>query len=807
MIVTGGKIKHRRGMARALWMLAATPLALAANPARAQGAAPQQRSFSIPAQSLTEALMLFGRQSGLQVTADAALVQGRGSAAISGTLPPAQALSRLLTGTGLTFRFTGAATVTLEPAPQTADNAVHLGPVQVEGQTQMADQRATTDTPRTDRAASDRTGSYAARAVTVAGKTAQDLREIPQSVSVVTRQRMDDQNMITLEQALRQTTGVTAIPYGDGSAYYQVRGYAAEVQYDGIPANSAVQYQTQFDLAMYDRIEVLRGPSGLLQGSGEPAGTINLVRKRPHDSFGWSGDLMGGSWANFHGDLDVTGPLNKAKTIRARFVASAQTRGYFTDREHEKHVMLYGIVEADLTPATTLTVSGSWENARQAPLDYGQSTYSDGSLLNAPRSAFFGTTWSRSIVHSRDAYASLDQDLGGGWSAKASLDYRQQQLTGPYGYIDGPVNLDNSATYALQNQYVLEKWFGSDASITGPVELLGRTHKLLFGVNYAWQDDISLSGFQDVDVANVYSITIPETVVPLTSGSDTRAEQLGAYAQGRFSLADPLTLVAGVRVTDYRAKERDGVGSFGDFYETTRSTGHVTPTVGLVYDATRQISLYGSYASIFVPQSNLVYGGGTLKPRTGEQFELGAKGKFLDGALTASAALFNIIDRNRAYTDPAHPDYYIAAGKVRSRGAEAEVSGEPLPGWSLFAGYTYLDTKFLDDSTQQGLIYDGEEPRHTFKLWSTYRFGPIDRKGFQIGGGLRAMSSTTRGGPVQPAYAVVDAQIGYRLNRQWSMTVSVNNLLDKTYYARVPNSYFGIYGEPRSVMVALRKGF
>ncbi len=796
----------QRRMAAWLWTAMLTPSVLA-QPALAQaGVQPQAAGFAIPPQPLADAITLFGQQSGMQVSVHGDLVRGRASPGVSGRLAPADALSRLLAGTGLTFRLLPDRTVTLEPAPQTSGQAVQLGPVQVQGSEQNGS-LAITDTPRTDRAATDRSHSYAARAATVAGKEAQDLREIPQSVSIVTRQRMDDQNMITLEQALRQTTGVTAIPYGDGWAYYQVRGYAAEVQYDGIPANSAVQYQTQFDLGMYDRIELLRGPSGLLQGSGQPSGTINLVRKRPHDTFGWSGDLMAGSWANFHGDLDVTGPLDKNGAVRARFVASGETRGYFTDQEHQKHAMLYGIVEADLTPSTTLTVSGSWQNSRQAPLDYGQSTYINGQVLNAPRSAFFGTSWSRSITHTRDAYASVDQDLGNGWKARASLDYRQQRLTGPYGYIDGPVNPDNSAAYALQNQYVLNTWFGSDASVSGPVELLGRTHKLLFGVNYAWQGALSYSGFQDVAVANVYNITLPEVDVPLTSGSDTHTEQFGAYAQGRFSLLDPLTLVAGVRVTDYRAKERDGVGRFGDFYATSRSTGHVTPTAGLIYDATRQISLYGSYASIFVPQANLVFGGGTLKPRTGEQFEIGAKGSFLGGALTASAALFNIIDRNRAYADAAHPTYYIAAGKARSRGAEAEINGEPLPGWSLFAGYTYLDTKFLDDSTYQGLLYDAEEPKHTFKLWSTYRFGPLEKRGFQIGGGVRAMSSTTRGGPVQGAYAVVDAQVGYRLNRQWSLTVSVNNLLDKTYYARVPNSYFGIYGEPRSVMVALRKGF
>jgi outer-membrane receptor for ferric coprogen and ferric-rhodotorulic acid len=784
----------------------------------AQAAAPDATRFDIEAQPLGTALAAFTARTGITLSYGSTLPNVN-SEAVKGEMAPAEALSRLLVGSGLTYRFTGPRAVVLEPAPTVSDGAMQLGPVRVAGDDGSQD-AGDIPTPRTDRAATDRSHSYAARKATVAGKTAQDLREIPQSVSVVTRQRLDDQNIVTLEQALRQTTGVTSIPYGDGAAYYQVRGYPAEIQYDGIPANSAVQYQSQFDIGMYDRVELLRGPSGLLQGAGNPAGTINLVRKRPHDSFGWAASLMGGSWNNFHGDLDVTGPLNAAKTLRGRFVAAGDDRDFFYDKGHEKHGLIYGILEFDIAPDTTLTFSGSWQDQKQGPLDYGQSLVAvppGGQFLDAPRSAFFGTDWSRSITHTRDAYASLDHDFGNGWAAKASLDYRQQRLTGPYGYIAGLTLPNLSTTYALQNQYVLNKWLGTDVNVSGPVQLFGRTHHLLFGANYAWQGNVSYWGSTTVPVADVFHIDIPETVVPFTGGSDIRTEQFGAYAQGRFSLADPLTLVAAVRVTDYRAKERDAVadadggltiGRYGSFYKTARVSGHVTPTVGLIYDVTHQISLYGSYATIFVPQSgDQVFGGGALKPRTGEQFEVGAKGSFLNGALTASAALFSLSDRNRAFGDPEHAGFYLAVGKARSRGAEAEISGEPLPGWNLYAGYTYLVTKYLDDESSAGLIFDTEEPRHNLKLWSSYRFGAIERPGFQIGGGVRVMSKTSRGGPYQPTYAVADAQVGFRLNGQWSATLSVNNLFDKSYYARVPSRLFGIYGEPRSFTVALRKSF
>lgn len=762
------------------------------------------RSFNIPAQSLAPALTMFGDQADMQVTADTALLEGLQGQPVVGDFGTLEALSRLLSGTGLSWRSIGPRSVALVRAPHAADGAIQLGPVKVQGDNGAQGYAP----PRTDLAATDGLRGYAASAATVAGKGAQSLRDIPQSVSVITRQLMNDHNMVSLEDALRQTTGVTSVPYGDGSAYFQTRGYGSEVQFDGIPANNGLQYLSQFDLGMYDRVEVLRGPAGLLQGSGSPAGTVNLVRKRPHDSFGWAGSLMGGSWNNLHADLDVTGPLNASGTIRARGVISGQDRDFFFDKAHEKHVLVYGIVEADLDPDTTLTLSGAFEDQTVGPFDYGQSTYSNGKILGASRSAFFGVPWAKGPTHSREAYASLDHRFGGDWAAKVSVDYRRQRLTGKYGYIDGFVDpADNTADYALQSQYVLNEWLGVDANVSGSVTLFGRAHSLLFGANYAWRNNADHSGYTGLSGVDVFNINIPEQDIPFDSGGNTRTEQFGLYGQGRFSLADPLTLVLGGRITDYRSKSRSGYPVLGDFTKDPNVTGKFTPYAGLVYDVTSSFTLYGSYVDIFIPQTNRTFTETSLKPRTGRQVELGAKAALLDGRLNATLAAFDIRDRNRAYEDPEHPTYYIAVGKVRSRGVEAEVSGEPLPGWNLLAGYTYLRTKFLKDTNNEGALFDSEEPRHTFKLWNTYRFQPLDMPGFQIGGGIRVMSKTTRGGPYQPAYAVVDGQIGYRIDRDWSVTATVNNLFDKRYFARVPFYYFGIYGEPRSVTVALRKNF
>jgi len=770
------------------------------------GAASASHSFAIPAHPLEAALRKYMQQSGVQVGYESADVAGRNSAAVNGAFSAGEALSRLLSGTGLTYRFTAPTAVRLEPAPTADAGTLQLGPVRVAADDQAA---SAIPTPKTDRAATDRSHSYAARAATVGGKTPQDLREIPQSLTVLTRQRMDDQNIVSLEDALRQTTGVTAVTYNAVTSYFQVRGYPAEVQFDGIPSESTnLQYAPQFDMAMYDRIEVLRGPSGLLQGQGSPAGTINLVRKRPHDTLlGWAASLMGGSWNNFHGDLDVTGPIDKAGALRGRFVAAGEDRDYFTDKEHEKHALFYGILEYDLTPSTTFAVSGAYENQRAGPFSFGQSVYANGKFLNAPRSAFFGVDWSHLSWRTREVYTSIDQSLGGDWVAKASLNYRWGNQNYVYGYINGPVTLANSSRYVLQANAYDNEALGADAYVGGPISLLGRTHHFLVGANYSWRVSTGGNGNIATTVSDIYNIRIPEVPVPITNRSNPHTEQYGLYAQARVSLLDPLTIVLGGRLTNYSAKTRSGLVTYSAYRNTGDITGHFTPSVGIVFDITKNVTLYGSYASIFSSQNNMTFDGDLLRPRTGKQFEAGVKTSLIGGALNASAALFSVTDNGRALTDPANPNFFIAAGKVRSRGAEAEISGEPLPGWSVFAGYTYLETKFLRDPANQGAIFDLEEPRHTLKLWNTYRIGELDLPGFQLGGGVRVMSKTTRGGPVQGAYAVVDAQIGYRLNDQWSATLSINNLLDKTYYTRVPSAFFGFYGAPRNFALTLRKGF
>jgi hypothetical protein len=271
--------------------------ALAPSAAHAQSAVAQ--SFDLPAGSLADALVALGRQAQLQVLFSPDVVAGLSAPAVSGSMTPQVALNRLLARSGLVAVQSGSGFVVRRPADASTGDATTLAPVTVTGR---------------DLTVTEGTGSYTAPAVTI-GKNAQSLREIPQSVSVVTRQLLDDQNLTTLDDAMRTVTGITveAGSIGGNHGNFYSRGYALDtIQVDGVntPASTGNDLSSGFGLAIYDHIEVLRGPSGLYQGAGDPGGTVNLVRKRAQKEFAFSGQVMTGSWDRYYTEADITGPLD-----------------------------------------------------------------------------------------------------------------------------------------------------------------------------------------------------------------------------------------------------------------------------------------------------------------------------------------------------------------------------------------------------------------------------------------------------------------------------------------------------------------
>ncbi|MFK4873864.1 TonB-dependent siderophore receptor [Novosphingobium sp. ZW T3_23] len=792
---------------------ALSQLSVTAAHAQSLGAAQAPRNFAIAAQPLIDAMREFSHATGIQVVYAASVGASVSSPGVSGALSSGEALSRLLAGTGLSFRFTGPNAITLEPAPQSG-GAVTLGPVRVEG-----GGSATPLAGSSDVAATEDTGSYAAHAVTL-GKSAQSLREIPQSVSVLTRQQMDDQALTTTAEALDQVTGVRTFGY-ERTESVMIRGYTANAQYDGVPQQGADSNSSIGDLALFDRIEVLRGPSGLLTGTGEPGGTVNYVRKRPKKDFDLSGLASVGSWDRYRGELDLTGPFNASGSLRGRVVGIYQDEDKFYDVGYNKDRTLYGIVEYDLTPRTTIAVGGLYAH-RDYINFFGLPLYSDGTVPS--RKSYTGSD-ANSRTATSELFFDITHDFGGGWQAKGAYNYRDIDYDGAstsaWYAIDKATGLVSGLSAGRIEQDIT--WHSFDIHVNGPVKLFGQEHQLTLGVNRSRYDFVGGTNFAfptDWDMLNDhdFSAVIPSNVV---SKYETLTVQTGIYGSARLRLADPLTVIVGGRLSYYKNKERDVLPDRTAWVESNATTnGRFTPYVGAVLDVTPQVSLYASYVDTFVPQTAQDVNNRVLDPRVGWQAEAGVKAALFDDALNATLAVFRLRDTNRPIIDEfnigcggtADGTCTRAAGKIQSQGIEAEVTGSPLPGWDITAGYTYNRQKYLSDSDPDnvGQRFQPERmPVHLFKLWSQFSFGKAGFEGplsgLKLGAGVQSQSNMYSSVIRQGGYAIASARVAYDLNEKWEAGINVGNIFDKTYL-RIPGyaSFYNIYGEPRSFRLTLR---
>ncbi|HHG5009135.1 TPA: Fe(3+)-pyochelin receptor FptA [Pseudomonas aeruginosa] len=655
--------------------------------------------------------------------------------------------------------------------------------------------------------------------VTTLGKVPLKPRELPQSASVIDHERLEQQNLFSLDEAMQQATGVTVQPFQLLTTAYYVRGFKVDsFELDGVPALLGNTASSPQDMAIYERVEILRGSNGLLHGTGNPAATVNLVRKRPQREFAASTTLSAGRWDRYRAEVDVGGPLSASGNVRGRAVAAYEDRDYFYDVADQGTRLLYGVTEFDLSPDTLLTVGAQYQHIDSITNMAGVPMAKDGSNLGLSRDTYLDVDWDRFKWDTYRAFGSLEQQLGGGWKGKVSAEYQEAdsrlRYAGSFGAIDPQTGDGGQLMGAAYKFKSIQR--SLDANLNGPVRLFGLTHELLGGVTYAQgetrQDTARFLNLPNTPV-NVYrwdphGVPRPQ-IGQYTSPGTTTTTQKGLYALGRIKLAEPLTLVVGGRESWWDQ----------DTPATRFKPGRqFTPYGGLIWDFARDWSWYVSYAEVYQPQADRqTWNSEPLSPVEGKTYETGIKGELADGRLNLSLAAFRIDLENNPQEDPDHPGppnnpFYISGGKVRSQGFELEGTGYLTPYWSLSAGYTYTSTEYLKDSqNDSGTRYSTFTPRHLLRLWSNYDLPWQDRR-WSVGGGLQAQSDYSvdyRGVSMrQGGYALVNMRLGYKIDEHWTAALNVNNLFDRTYYQSLSNpNWNNRYGEPRSFNVSLRGAF
>jgi len=781
------------------------------------------RSLNIAPGPLGEALNRYASVAGVTLVFDPTLTHGLQSQGVTGTHTVAEGFAQILRGSGLEVRQSGFGRYVLIPAqPQPSQNSVSTLPaIEVVGQST---------------ATSEGTRSWAAQATTI-GRREQTLREIPQSVSVLTRQRLDDQNLYTLEQALAHTPGITVNAAAAGMLYdFYARGFPIQnVSFDGVQMLAGWGgFDAQPDTATVDRLEVLRGADGLYSGAGQPGGTVNIVRKRPLDSFQMGANLALGSWDNKRLELDVSSPLNSARTVRGRGVLAWQHKDFFFHAPTaEKHV-IYGVLEADIGPHSTIGFGLSYQKA-DSPMETGHPRASDGSDLGLSRRRSFTANWNFYNFETTQIFADVKHKFNETWSLRANASILKETSVFKDAYIRGsydPITQTGLSIYGNAGRYE-SRQYGLDISLEGQFRLFSRAHGVSIGANHIERDSpgFTKEGWNFPEHGTPVSLAfdpdlIPEPAMPhMRKTANTNTQQTGVYGVVRWSLTDALTLVSGARATWYDY-ENHNLAS-GVTTNRYKQNGEITPYAGLVWDFHPNYSAYASYTDIFRVQSNLYQASGSpLDPAVGANIEIGIKGSSDDERLNGSIALFRIDETNRSQIDPnyqtacpANPTggaCYINAGKVRSQGIEAELNGEIIPGWHWFAGYTWNTAKYLRDraadgsaSANEGRPFRSIAPKHLLRLHTRYRL-PGTGNRWTLDAGLNVQSATYTGSTIiarQPGYAVWNAGVGYTVNPHLALHLAVNNVFDKVYYRRINTREGNMYGEPRSVMLSARAKF
>ncbi|MCU1088793.1 ferric-rhodotorulic acid/ferric-coprogen receptor FhuE [Stenotrophomonas maltophilia] len=642
-------------------------------------------------------------------------------------------------------------------------------------------------------------------------------REIPQSLSIISHQRIEDQNLDDIMDVLANTTGVTSTQSDSERTEFYARGFYIDAyQFDGLPTQMVQNWSygdSGLDLALYDRVEVVRGATGLLSGAGNPSASVNLIRKHA-DSAELAGSVSVnvGSWGRTRTTVDVGSALNASGTVRGRVIGSYLDTDGQMDRYNQRKTLGYAVIDADLTPDTQLSVGSDYQQKRANGATWGgfPMLYSDGSRTGYDESFNASPDWTYWDTTSKRAFATLQHAFSNGWKFKVGATHDETKADDKLFYpayndwTTGASNLDKTTGAGISPSagfYNTErKVTGVDGYVDGPFQLFGREHQLMAGLSYNRREYANYGDYQVGGPGRTWDpfasylnwtgkIGEPNWN-PLALASEGTITQKAGYAAARLSLADPLKLIIGARYTDWKS---EGEGA-------DRAHKVTTPYAGLVFDINGTYSTYASYTEIFQPQTLKDRNGGYLDPVDGKSYEVGVKGAWFDNRLNASLAVFRIEQDNvgQATGEPVlgsqNEFAYRAARGTVSRGFEFEVNGELAPGWNATFGASRYVAKDINDADINTNL-----PQTALKLFTSYT--PQSLQALTVGGGANWQNRIYYPVPAygrieQSGYALVSAFVRYRISSEFSVQANLNNLLDKKYLSQI-NGY-GAYGDGRN---------
>lgn len=744
---------------------------------KSSAATQQALEFNIPAGSLSRVLGQFAGAADVALSFEATKLEGLQSSGLKGRYTIEQGFATLLSNSGYQAISLGNKEFTLRPVPR-ADVGV-MKTVKVEA-TSIGD-------------ATEGSGSYTANTVGVGGIMGESLREVPRSLSVITRQQLDDQRTLTLYDAIDQLPGITTTFSGGNSpdASFYSRGHdLSTITADGMRISTPSHANSDTrgggangGMAKYDSVQLLRGPDSLFSGNGEPSGSINLIRKRSTDEFQLKTAISAGSWNSYAGEIDVSGPLTDGKNLRGRAVVAYDTSDHFYDGDSNRKNTFYGVLDADLWKDATLAVGASLDMQRGTPdQPVGLPRYSNGEPLDVKRSLGY-PDWAQRSYDTQNAFALFEQRFDDNWRLKAGLSTTRYKdghnVMSIYGgAVDPLTKVSDGSVYNTRADWDAQV-DTANINLIGNLNLWGLKQQFAVGADFSDSSQYSLISYP----ADESKLLIPDwdtfkpddfRYPPIEPGwdNDSRQKQQGIYAYGNFQIYGPVKLVVGGRYADFDTQSSGaspvthsdgtcdswattcGPAKSGIKVKAAGDDGVFTPYYSLIVDISNDWTAYLTHAEGYEDQSNYYTSKKIpLDPTESKSIELGLKGEHFDGRLNTNITLYRSKRDNYAVSVGSDPSYaypmqccFSGDGKFLAKGIEVDISGALTDNWQINAGYTYDDntTEYGDDD---GKRYASYTPKQMLRLWTSYDLRGLV-KGLRVGGGAQAQSHSFQNGTV-----------------------------------------------------------
>ncbi|NEQ30263.1 MAG: TonB-dependent siderophore receptor [Leptolyngbya sp. SIO4C5] len=655
-----------------------------------------------------------------------------------------------------------------------------------------------------------------------ATRTDTPIMETPAAVQVIPREVLDDQQVIELDDALRNVSGVV-VDSSEGAGFqYSLRGFqGARLLRDGfsLSASDALSLTgllTLPETANIEQIEVLKGPASILYGEIQPGGVINLVTEQPTAEPLYQAELQVGSRTLIRPQLDFSNRLTADGRLRYRLNALVSRQDSFRDFDQAiQRSFIAPVVTWDISDRTTLALDFEYFDDER-PSDSGLLAFGDG-IVDVPRDRVIGEP---DDIVERDFFTGgyrLEHDFSDNWQLRNAFRYSSQDYSSaaftPVAFNEavGLAVRFNTATEWYQNYY------GLQTDVVGSFATGSIDHTVLLGFDLSRDfSDLNARGnLRAPSPLNVFDPTygtvprLPFDQLPNAARiQEVTTTRLGFFAQDQIELFEGLNLLAGLRY-DTVTQDVDNAPSLFSRTgsEADQTIDAVTPRLGIVYQPLPELSLYASYSQSFTPNSGTDVAGDLLTPESGEGVEIGIKTELFDSRLIATLAYFDITRQNVATADPNAPPFLnalVATGEQRSQGVELDILGEILPGWNIVANYAYTDARVTEDNTIPTGNGLAGIPEHSANVWTTYTLQDGDLAGLGFGFGLNYVSD--RPGDLNDSfqlddYLITNAAIFYERDN-WDLALNFQNLFDTNYIQGIPISRTrGIQpGEPLTII-------